>query len=1501
MGKRLHIIFSILYIGLICCVAVQGAAPEITTPSQEKTRLTHKTGDQLQFQCVAESSPTATLKWYLKDKIIDSQQDGLTITSNTIEEQDKNKTTSTLKIETLDLDNRGEYKCEASNADGSVERLYDVAIFDFKLALEASDLSKNSATININNHKFDEKSTHPGYSIELILYSIKSGQTTEIKRQNLGDNPPSWALDSLEAGTQYNVSGQEKVGTFAGDVIGITFTTEEDTPSAPENVIVTEVQSTSFVVAWDTPKMPNGNITNYEVVYKNNGSSTSETSTVSGENSQIMVPNLAPDTVYFIKVQASTLVGSGPYSEQLTVRTPIEMGNLKISTFKTGNDSAQLRLSDHQFAKQSPDYFVVLKLYSIISNVESEVRNLTLNEIASDSLVNLTNLMPYTTYKVTGQENSGEHKVITATTTFTTTQSAPSAPVNIQAKSISANYFIITWEKPLKPNGIIRQYEIRYSFYDGANTVEETVSISDTDTLEKKLDGLYSFVKYTVEIRAQTVDFGPYNSSEVTTLESQPGAPSKVTVEDVNGTNIIVRWEPLPPYQRGGVLTYYKITYKTYQKDENYKTVSPDKSSIELSGLSAYKGYEIKVQALTENHQGKITAVTHKTLEAAPSVPNEITIKMNRQISNNEKGHVAIHTALVSWKEPTDLNGVITAYQIRWWKDAYCVGDDNPCNFTQTDKKRRRRSTLNFRYILVNLTVSNKPKDRERRVTIDGLLAYTKYGFNVQEKTKAGWGPYSKELFGSSSAGNPSKPEILTNYTAAHDAITFSWRSPNRPNGIIGSYSIKLYTIDRLTKELTIIKYFPLNEIHTTSIKDLEAEKRYEIELAAQVNVNNDRLRGDSARFQFTTDVAPAGFPWHYILIACLAVILLIAMVIAIFLLVGRRRDRYEEVRQGDQFDMTAINKSKVIRTSELQAYVGQQLANSDHGIQTEYESVRIPVHSFTWENSQMSGNLSKNRYGNIVAYDHSRVMLNQIDNDPYSTYINANFINGYQQQKKFIAAQGPLPETVLDFWRMVWEQNTATIVMLTRLVEDNKVKCEQYWPEGKALQYGSIVVTVNSVSEMTDYTVRVFTLHKVNSPEMGKREVRQYHYMSWPDHGVPGHPTSMLSFVRHVMGDMKNRRQEGPVVVHCSAGVGRTGTFIAIETGLRQIEHDQTVDIYGTVCRMRMQRNFMVQIEGQYKFIYVSLLDSVICGNTEIEPSELVGKIRYLNLVDPKTGKTNFHEEFKRLETGMTSTDYTHSDAGHTENKQKNRYLNILPYDHNRVKLMPIAGSRSSDYINASMIDGFQQKNAFIATQAPLENTVIDFWRMIQEKNVHTIVMLTKLVERDQDKCYLYWPQAGTVSYGATHVEMENIRQEDENIIVHDLRISNRETGKSWQIKHFMYTGWPDSGSPTTGTEFINLIGSIQRTQLSVQSGGPTLVHCSGGVGRTGVFITVYNTIDKLRSNNVIDIFHTIRQLRLQRVAMCQTLDQYIFCHNALKDYLDSFDLYANPQALAC
>uniref|UniRef100_A0A3B3TNW6 protein-tyrosine-phosphatase n=1 Tax=Poecilia latipinna TaxID=48699 RepID=A0A3B3TNW6_9TELE len=280
------------------------------------------------------------------------------------------------------------------------------------------------------------------------------------------------------------------------------------------------------------------------------------------------------------------------------------------------------------------------------------------------------------------------------------------------------------------------------------------------------------------------------------------------------------------------------------------------------------------------------------------------------------------------------------------------------------------------------------------------------------------------------------------------------------------------------------------------------------------------------------------------------------------------------------------------VKACHFESHLNKLQADSNYLLSEEFEDLKDVGRNQTMDVARLPENRGKNRYNNILPYDSTRVKLSYLEDDPCSDYVNASYIPGNNYRREYIATQGPLPGTKDDFWRMVWEHGVHNVVMVTQCVEKGRVKCDQYWPADKEpLYYGDLVIQMLSESVLPEWTIREFKIISENSCSY-PRMMRHFHYTVWPDHGVPESTQSLIQFVRTVRDYVDRSPSTGATVVHCSAGVGRTGTFVALDRVLQQLDSKGGIDLYGCVFDLRLHRQHMVQTECQYAFLHQCVRD---------------------------------------------------------------------------------------------------------------------------------------------------------------------------------------------------------------------------------------------------------------------------------------------------------------------
>uniref|UniRef100_A0A8C9IVG3 Receptor-type tyrosine-protein phosphatase C n=1 Tax=Piliocolobus tephrosceles TaxID=591936 RepID=A0A8C9IVG3_9PRIM len=907
-------------------------------------------------------------------------------------------------------------------------------------------------------------------------------------------------------------------------------------------------------------------------------------------------------------------------------------------------------------------------------------------------------------------------------------------------------------------------------------------------------------------------------------------------------TTIHLKWEIIESF----TCDKSKITYRFQCGDK-----TSDKEDIYLKNLEPE--YEYKCDSEIVYNKNKYTNITKiiKTDFGIPGQPQNV-------VCTNE----AAHQVVITWNPP-------------------------------------QRPFDNFTLCYVNKT-AKKCLDLDKHLTtydLQNLKPYTKYDLSLHAYIVA-----KVQRNGTAATCNfitksapPSEVQNMTVSRASDNSMRVKCEAPKDIHGPNGLYHLEVEAGNTLVRNVSQSKCdFPVNNL------------QYSTQYTFKAYYHNGDYSGkpaiayESTYFNSKALIAFLGF---LIIVTSIALLVVLYKIYDLHKKRSCNLDEQQELVERDD-EKQLMNVEPIHADILLETYK-RKIADEGRLFLAEFQSIPRVFSKFPIKEARKPFNQNKNRYVDILPYDYNRVELSEINGDAGSNYINASYIDGFKEPRKYIAAQGPRDETVDDFWRMIWEQKATVIVMVTRCEEGNRNKCAEYWPsmEEGTRAFGDVVVKINQHKRCPDYIIQ--KLNIVNKKEKATgREVTHIQFTSWPDHGVPEDPHLLLKLRRRV--NAFSNFFSGPIVVHCSAGVGRTGTYIGIDAMLEGLEAENKVDVYGYVVKLRRQRCLMVQVEAQYILIHQALVEYNQFGETEVNLSELHPYLHNMKKRDPPSEPSPLEAEFQRLPSYRGWR--TQHIGNQEENKNKNRNSNVIPYDYNRVPLKhELEMSKESDhdsdessdddsdseepskYINASFIMSYWKPEVMIAAQGPLKETIGDFWQMIFQRKVKVIVMLTELKHGDQEICAQYWGE-GKQTYGDIEVDMKDTNKSSTYTLrVFELRHSKRKDSRT--VYQYQYTNWSVEQLPAEPKELVSMIQVLKEKlpQKNSSEGNkhhkstPLLIHCRDGSQQTGIFCALLNLLESAETEEVVDVFQVVKALRKARPGMVSTFEQYQFLYDII------------------
>lgn len=865
------------------------------------------------------------------------------------------------------------------------------------------------------------------------------------------------------------------------------------------------------------------------------------------------ITQLQPDTKYSVQVAALTRKGDGDRSQSQTVRTPGGVPVRPIVKIKVleRDPTVSIELEWERPAQT----FGELRGYRVRWGVKDQKLQETVlsAEVMTKVIKDLERGIEYE-FRICGTNHIGIGQE--AVKYFTTPESVPSGPpINITYRFQTADILCITWDLPLREhrNGQILRFDIQFH-----KKIDHGLSAErNTSSRKAVFANLDQNTEYVVRIRAYTKQgAGPFSTPIIIETERDMGrAPMMVQAVATSEQTVEVFWEPVP--SRGkliGYVVYYTMTAVEDLDEWSTKIVGLTESA-DLINLEKYAQYAIAIAARFKTGLGRLSEkITVKVkpedvplnLRAQDVSTHSMTLTWSSPIRLNPIHYKISFDAVKCFVDSQGITQtqVIPRKEIivQQHKTSHTINELSPfttyfTNVTAVPADYSYRPPTK-----ISVTTQMAAPQPMVKPDFYGVVNGEEIQVILPQASEE-YGPISHYLLivvpEDKSNLHKHPDQFLTEemITARHDRVDMS----NAP------YIAAMF----LQRNIPYTFHLGAGDTYQNfTNKKLERHKRYRIFVRAVVDTPQKHLYTSSPFSEFLSldmreaprgelpqrpdpnnqnhdqevhidaNIGEQGLIW-VVIVPILAAFVLCFFLIVVYIVKRKNQSTKNPdsavtrplitdlvgsaTAPSDPVDMRRLHfqtpamvHHPPIPISELANHIDRLKSNGNLKFSQEYESIE-PGQQFSWEYSNMEINKPKNRYANVTAYDHSRVILSTIDGQPGSCYINANYCDGYRRHNAYIATQGPLQNTCGDFWRMVWEASSTVIVMLTRLEERMRKKCDQYWPSRGTETYGMMTVTITATQELATYTIRTFQLTKTGVSEA--REIKQVQYTNWPDH----------------------------------------------------------------------------------------------------------------------------------------------------------------------------------------------------------------------------------------------------------------------------------------------------------------------------------------------------------------------------------------------------------------
>nr|XP_032621408.1 receptor-type tyrosine-protein phosphatase eta isoform X2 [Chelonoidis abingdonii] len=918
-------------------------------------------------------------------------------------------------------------------------------------------------------------------------------------------------------------------------------------PSPVSDIQATYISTEQVTLTWENNDTA---APNYTYMIYTDGNGISPTRNQTSQNKNAVILGLRPGTLYdftIVPLAADNMAEGDPKVIHIYTK-PSAVSNLKVINVGTTEVTLTWQNSDAEASNYT--YKILYGDYgtSVQQNITSQTTNAT-----------ITGLQPGTSYLFTVFAQAGGTE---GNSTVVETYTKPSAVSNLKVINVGTTEVTLTWQNS---DAEASNYTYRIFCKNYRTSVQQNIT---SQTTNATITGLQPGTSYLFMVFSQVA--GIEGDSSTINTYTKPSPISDIQATNIGTKQVTLTWEnndtAAPNY------TYVIYTDGNGISPTRNQT-SQNKNAV-IVGLRPGTSYNFTIVPLAADSMTKGDSNwIHICTEAAP-VPSFNCTPVTKEPK-----------LTVKWEPPA---GTSTGFSINTFNDAWSNETLVLAGFDTTVTNLNYSTSYNVSIITrscgkeslpmqttCDTSITDPPAPVEKPI----ITSITHNSFKIQfsgfESKNGPLTAYAIVITTAKEGNIPPNSSLNDTYNDFKEKKTKTYIT-----NVINATQMRAFS-SRSNSLQYEMEVGDSSKSYAYSNAPLKPLGSYWVSVAGftKIEFNDDRIDEERSYVSFT--------PYSQAIIllqdpgvitgAVIGCILGAVAIAAVVVFVFWRRRRKDGKNSELPFSPIRPKKSKSIKVENFESYFKKQQADSNCGFAEEYEELRSVGINQPKFAAELTENRRKNRYNNVLPYDISRVKLS-IQNHPADDYINANYMPGYNSKKEFIAAQGPLPNTVQDFWRMIWEKNIYAIVMLTKCVEQGRTKCEEYWPDKGSNYYDDITVTLVSECVLPEWTIRDFIVEGSNATE--SHSVRQFHFTSWPDHGVPETTDLLINFRHLVQENIRQNPPDSPILVHCSAGVGRTGTFIAIDRLIQQIEMENVSDVYGVVYDLRMHRPLMVQTE---------------------------------------------------------------------------------------------------------------------------------------------------------------------------------------------------------------------------------------------------------------------------------------------------------------------------------